>query len=341
MSQDLQEKLRNAVRPLENIPDRLKDWHPGSDDKVLDLVHPSLFPIVYGLSKALPTGSVPLKECTKLCGSGEIIPTHSAKMLTKPSTGFSEWGALPAWGNYQWLPSNVHFAADGNVNISSYINNLHPTVHSDMYEVLEEFVLTAVPLWNETLSWFHDRIRIKIKSTGNDDWRLPEGLEWEKPVVYDSNASNPEHEPEDVQEWADVHGFYDEYREWKEANRILIQPEPRGFVPHTHLKGRPGARKINLRKDFRNSGLQVIFKLANIHLTPEKPDYDGGSWHIEGALNEHICATALYYYDCENVTDSYLSFRQKYDTEAMMMRHDQVRFSFHYRLPTIIHQCLV
>lgn len=33
-------------------------------------------------------------------------------------------------------------------------------------------------------------------------------------------------------------------------------------------------------------GLQLILKLANLHLTPEKPDYDCGSWHVEGQANE-------------------------------------------------------
>jgi hypothetical protein len=35
------------------------------------------------------------------------------------------------------------------------------------------------------------------------------------------------------------------------------------------------------RKTFSDTNLQVIVKLANIHLTPDKPAYDGGSWHIE------------------------------------------------------------
>jgi hypothetical protein len=63
--------------------------------------------------------------------------------------------------------------------------------------------------------------------------------------------------------------------------------------------------------------VQVIVKLANIHLTPEKPSYSGGSWHIEGQLNEHICATALYYYDCENITDSHLDFRTLADPRLL------------------------
>ena len=57
--------------------------------------------------------------------------------------------------------------------------------------------------------------------------------------------------------------------------------------------------------------------------TPEKSTYEGGSWHVEGALNEHICATALYYYSEENVTESHLAFRQSIDTEAMTMKPPQ------------------
>lgn len=88
---------------------------------------------------------------------------------------------------------------------------------------------------------------------------------------------------------------------------------------HLHLP-------VDLRKDFRESGLQVIFKLANIHLTPEKPEYEGGSWHIEGALNEHICATALYYYDEENINESHLGFRQNVDAEFFATLHVQVLY---------------
>ena len=87
--------------------------------------------------------------------------------------------------------------------------------------------------------------------------------------------------------------------------------------------------------------MQVIVKLANIHLTPEKPDYKGGSWHIEvcirvkaeshdadnykGQLNEHICASALYYYDEENITPSYLAFREGVDKDFLMDKAEQNR----------------
>ncbi len=40
----------------------------------------------------------------------------------------------------------------------------------------------------------------------------------------------------------------------------------------------------------------VIVKLANIVLTPEKPRYEGGSWHVEGMMNERIVSSGIYYY---------------------------------------------
>jgi hypothetical protein len=44
----LKESLHIAAAPLEDVPELHCDWHPGSNETVLDLVHPSLFPVVYG-----------------------------------------------------------------------------------------------------------------------------------------------------------------------------------------------------------------------------------------------------------------------------------------------------
>jgi len=38
-------ELREVIRPLKSIPDYQKYWHPGSDEKVLNLVPLSLFPL--------------------------------------------------------------------------------------------------------------------------------------------------------------------------------------------------------------------------------------------------------------------------------------------------------
>ena len=72
-----------------------------------------------------------------------------------------------------------------------------------------------------------------------------------------------------------------------EAEQKIVLLEPGEF---NTLKGRSQANIVNLRKEFKQ--LQIIIKLANIHLTREKPAYEGGSWHVEGQLNESMQATS-------------------------------------------------
>ncbi|KAL0573729.1 hypothetical protein V5O48_008225 [Marasmius crinis-equi] len=76
--------------------------------------------------------------------------------------------------------------------------------------------------------------------------------------------------------------------------------------------------------DWADAGLQVIDKLADMELRPEegKTEYSGGTWHVEGQHNEHSCASAIYYYDQSNVTDSRLAFRQ-------LTHHDDFTFKAH------------
>jgi hypothetical protein len=58
---------------------------------------------------------------------------------------------------------------------------------------------------------------------------------------------------------------------------LIEQPEPGVFKP-------PTTPTLDLKNKYLESGLQIIVKLANIHLTPENPSYEGGSWHVEGQL---------------------------------------------------------
>jgi hypothetical protein len=325
---DLREALKERVKSLENVPDRLKDWHPGSDGKVLDLVHPSLFPVVYGLSRALPSTTVPLEKCIEYIGKGETIPAfEGGRHLVGSSDGASTY-VEKAWGTFQWLPSHIAFSAEGKPIIDSYINNLNPKRHAALYTILEDFVDASIPLWNECISNFQPRIRIELSSTGRADWLIAEGEKFDRerfrpdPEEENYEPTESDEEEENDYYWAINNGADDEYDEWFRTHRILQYPEP-VYKTREELQEKSGYRPIDLKKDFRERGIQVIFKLANIHLTPEKPTYDGGSWHVEGSLNEHISATALYYYDSENVTDSKLEFRQSYDNMAMLMKPEQ------------------
>ena len=57
-----------------------------------------------------------------------------------------------------------------------------------------------------------------------------------------------------------------------------VKPDVGDFVPP------PEHPPLDLQQTYKDQGLQVIVKLANIELTPRKPTYIGGSWHVEGQL---------------------------------------------------------
>jgi hypothetical protein len=100
--------------------------------------------------------------------------------------------------------------------------------------------------------------------------------------------------------------------------------------PGVSQDGQYDERRVDLKQEFGERGLQVIVKLANIYLMLDKLGYGGGTWHVEGQLvrvlarilprncscvfilqNKHICTTVLYYYDSDNITESCLSFCQQ------------------------------
>jgi hypothetical protein len=92
---------------------------------------------------------------------------------------------------------------------------------------------------------------------------------------------------------------------WEIVRKARMEAVPFNDVPYAP---QPGKR---LADKYHNSGLQIIVKMASIELTPEKPEFPVGGWHIEGQMNENICATALYYLDSDNITDDSLSFRMQ------------------------------
>lgn len=122
-----------------------------------------------------------------------------------------------------------------------------------------------------------------------------------------------------------------------DGERLLIHP--RQCLPVNVRKAEKPGASINLEAQY--SRLQVIVKMASIELTPEKPSFNQGSWHLEGQLNERIIATALYYFDCDNVTPSRIAFRERviveedYQTQYQHEQSDYERwnqtFNFDFR----------
>ncbi|KAH8809576.1 hypothetical protein DL96DRAFT_1821843 [Flagelloscypha sp. PMI_526] len=273
---------------LENVPDAEKDWHPGSDGLVLDLVHPSLYPIVYG--RTLQKDS------------------DNPSQTIHPEPPKEDYMDSFISKKHSWIPSDFAVDKDGKCRLlSPYINNIHPS-NTALHTVIEQLVGVFVPMWERVLGavdrndrpdrvpWRLDKVPLRIPDIGclwpggpdenlyvDDDWmEESDYLEWGPPEMdLDERRKH----------WMRSRGLPD--MRWPEVQDEFNFALEKKFRV-VELKGRT---------------LQVIVKLANIHLTPEKLKYNGGNWHVEGMLNERIVSTGIYYYDSHNISESILSFR--------------------------------
>ncbi|KAF7898749.1 hypothetical protein EAF00_005195 [Botryotinia globosa] len=314
VSAELHRSLRDAFDTLKRDQSLSLDWHPNSSDMVQDLVHPSMYPLVYGRSRVLKDEVVGVNDAVeKWAGKGEIIPVGGA--TTK---GYHSWGAERKhyWSDkYQWLPANIAFQEDGTVKFTSYINNIHPTKYPEIYSTIEKLVETSLPLWNQCLALStgydkrHGAGRLEPRFPYPDDRDDENPRLWNPPSTEQGVGQKKSDSGTDDEDEIDIEGTDDEMEEeeaeekWRETRKPVIE-EP--FFEDVDY-----SIKLRLEHQFQESGLQIIVKMASIELTPEKPEFPAGSWHIEGQMNEHIAGTALYYLDSENITSNDLSFRMQ------------------------------
>ncbi|KAK7028348.1 hypothetical protein R3P38DRAFT_2935531, partial [Favolaschia claudopus] len=267
---DLRERLKSAVKVLEDVPEDKKDWHPGSNNQVLDLVHPSLYCIVYDRTHAYLPGKRRVPE--------NFIPVPSP--LPDSPTFTSD--------KFCWLPSDFAVNDEGSVKlVSPYINNLDPYLHRSAYAVVEEVLGGFIPLFERVLG---DSNREQGRDPFSDTKRLqPVDCIW-----GDDGKPYPDDDPPSDE---DEDEFYEKFY----ASCPKTYPEAQDYTGQLDANFEP----VSLR----GKTIQCIIKLANIHLTPSRPNYPGGSWHVEGMANEQIVASGIYYYDEENISKSELSFR--------------------------------
>lgn len=396
--EDLCSALRSAVSVLENVPDAEKDWHPGTCHKVLNLVHPSMWPFVYGRTPVLLDKRIGLSDALDHCGMGTVLPQPLPIETSGPGDRMGDdRQEVPSLSNrFQWLPCDV--TLDGSsAKIDSYINNLHPVDHAQLYPIIERFIEKALPAWDVIYRWPTEFETQRITTTNaRATCTVPDICRrhhhdcqpWNRPVDEGEQENpNAPWEP----------GYDDSERfqrdmAWYSKTHTIDLPDPTPGDKN-HLRLSPSDVKSG---GFFNgaSRIQVIAKLANIQLTPEDPEfqfevsqeladwymappgeldrdsdvssfrpassegspsnsdvsspgrrplsvtysdyhsvyvdndpaeYEGGSWHSEGMLNERICATALFYYDSDNITDCHLDFRTQANREdlSILLNYDQ------------------
>ncbi|KAG8900478.1 hypothetical protein FRC01_010123, partial [Tulasnella sp. 417] len=233
ISQDLNLHLKSAAAVLENVPEEEKDWHPRSNNQVLDLVHPSLFCAVYGRTQYWDISK----------GDRRLETLHAPK------------GDMELWAysnEFSWIPTDFQLGENGTpATALGYINNVNPYQNKILITVIESLVGRFSLLWDKVLTDIHpknnDRLPGRSKVTGSyvrtdhPDHPYPT---WQGPKALEA-------------------GEYFWLCEEAEEHKILTPPtvDERGY--------RGSGRDITSRYatySIQGKMVQVIVKLANIHL---------------------------------------------------------------------------
>jgi hypothetical protein len=271
--------LRERLQALTQRLEGQTVWHPGSKKQVRDLVHPSLYPVIYGRSVEYDGGRT-LRPWAK----------DTNKDMSK---------------QYQWLPAEVDVAPDGATCFVSYINGLHPLEHPELYAAIAEVFRAALPAFERVLGHITGEQALRVRA--DEDWYEREvDLEFSKGLIdeirtYREARKKSPHTPHPVLEILAQLPYLnsDEYHENRQPRPPAIPPFAPQEVKRRVLQGRQ----------------RVLVKLAETVLTPEDPKFKGGHWHVEGMENENIVASAVYYFRSENLTSSRLHFREAVNPE--------------------------
>ncbi|KAK6091505.1 hypothetical protein MT418_008013 [Batrachochytrium dendrobatidis] len=256
------------TRLMTNVSDIEHGSNHNTGQMVHNLIDASMYSVVYGQTMIAPL-SIRLKYTTMVpC---DILLSTRLVSDTPIINGNPKFISH----KFQCLPSEFRVEWDGSVTINSYINNLNPIWHRDMYKCIAKIFKCFVPMF-ESLFRTMDPMFKYID--------IHNGTKGSEPSSQSSRGG-------------------------MESDTRVIRPVYVPTLPEHFESSYELAKPVSLR----GRNLQVIVKLINIQLTPSKPKYDEGNWHIEGPINESIVATGLYYYDVENITTPELDYREAVD----------------------------
>lgn len=261
----LKRMLEDSARRLESAQLKI-DWQPGQEHIVRNLIHPSTSPLQYGQSRIV-NSAVPLRDAFAYSCCGNTIPVPEATQHYSAKS--------------QWLPAAVKLNERGRAEFTSPINGLEFEKHPGLYDSLAKLVDCSLPLWSQCLAI----------GRGNNPRRCPCDSEEN---TYTIPSTIPNHDTfHTMAEWDDSpSGWWadpssvDEDTMKRRPHRYPSCPGPIPFQEFQRLVDE--TPKIDLSEQYQF--LQVIVKMSTIYLTPERPEYAGGTWHVEGRYLRFVIA---------------------------------------------------
>lgn len=294
----LREQLRKETKVLDYADTELLFFHPGALKDQRDLLAMALYPLVYGKSRILPNKVIGLDDALRHAGQGEVIGRPKETGITREDMTWrvaarSDIEVRPYSRNFQALPFDLEFGDDGRWHIISYINNLHPVKHRNIYKLMEDAFNCMVPQFNMTMTPLKDQLHSRAR------------IEYHKaqyhPIPKEVLQKEPQIRPKEVQS-----EFEERYENWRNDHFNAIQPDVGKFVPWAVplwlMKKLPAdlpsavriERGVDLNKDYKNRGLQVVPRILGVDLTPEDP-YFQSDWHVEGQMVSYKALKPRFY----------------------------------------------
>lgn len=289
--EDILKELRRTAKFLEFEEEELQFYHPGSMSKQRDLLSMALYPLIYGKSRILTDRVIRLDDALGYAGQGEVIPVPKESGVTREDLAWrvaarADIQVKPYSRLFQILPSDWELGDDGLWHIATYINNLHPVKCKDIYKVIEDAFNCLIPQFNMSMTPLKDMLHSRAR------------IEYHKAEYYAVSKEVADSEPK-IQANEAQSELDERYEMWSMENYVAIQPDAGQFIPWavpqclmTKLpEDLPSAvrieRPVNLNKDYKERGLQVITRLIGLDLTPEDPFYQT-DWHVEGQMVSRI-----------------------------------------------------
>lgn len=279
----LVEELRTAAKVLEYESLDLQFYYPADRKKQRDLLAMGLYPLVYGKSRILPNRLIRLDEALEYAGKGEVIPVPKETGITREDMSWrvsarTDIQVKPYSRQHQILPTDWELGDDGRWHIASYINNLHPVKHRNIYKLIEDTFNCLVQQWNATMTPLKDMLhsRSRIEYHKAEYYPVPEEVAKQAPQI---------HPKETVSE------YEERYFKWRTENYKAIQPDVGEFIPWAvpfRLMSKLPAdlthtvrieQGVELNREYKDRGLQVITRIMGVDLTPEDP-YQETDWHF-------------------------------------------------------------
>ncbi|KAJ5705283.1 hypothetical protein N7536_000972 [Penicillium majusculum] len=320
MPDSIFQEMRSLFSVLEYDLEPMQYFHPGMLSQERDLISMALYPLIYGKTRILTDRIIGVDDALKYIGKGEVIPVPKETGITREDIAWrvlsrADIKVRPYSRKFQVLPSDWELGDDGQWHIASYINNLHPAKHRNLHKLLEQIFNRIVPQWNATLTPLKDMLhsRARIEYHKAEYYPVPKEIAAQAPQIHPKEAQSE---------------FEERTEKWRMENYRAIQPDAGKFIPWAVPpwlmdklpEDLPSAvrieRGVDLNRDYKDRGLQVITRLLGVDLTPEKPSFET-DWHVEGTMNEHICAAAFIAYDHTNVVDPTMQFRNMVESDTL------------------------